>query len=112
MRALQALHKALFITPENASATIHLCRIYLSPKQSNAPGAGEFDPDRVDLAAGMLSDLTNGDGWDIPEAWYFLAKAYKMQGRNEKERECLSVALGLAEMTRVRQIADAVGWCL
>ena len=60
----------------------------------------------------MLSDLTNGDGWDVPEAWYFLAKAYKMQGRSEMERECLSTALKLSETTRVRQTVDAVGWCL
>jgi predicted Zn-dependent protease len=110
-KALQAINKALFITPENTSAIIQLCKIYLSAN-SNAPGSGELDPDRVDLAAGMLSDLTDGDGWDVPEAWYFLAKAYKMQGRCGKERECLSTALMLSETTRVRRLSDAVGWSL
>lgn len=71
-----------------------------------------LDPDRVELAAGLLGDLTNGDGWDVPEAWYYLAKAAKMQGRVEKERECLIYALRLAEVTRVREISDAVGWSL
>lgn len=108
-KALQALHKALFIAPEHVSAIIHICKIYLSPP---SPGVDELDPDRVELAAGLLSDLTNGDGWDVPEAWYYLAKAAKMQGRIEKERECLIHALRLAEVTRVREISDAVGWSL
>jgi len=108
-KALQALHKALFIAPEHISAIIHICKIYLSPP---CPGVDELDPDRVELAAGLLSDLTNGDGWDVPEAWYYLAKAAKMQGRIEKERECLIYALRLSEVTRVRGISDAVGWSL
>jgi tetratricopeptide (TPR) repeat protein len=113
LKALPALHQALFIAPENIPAIIHLCKIYLLPSKSNMePGSSELDPDRVDLAAGMLRDLTQGDGWDIPEAWYFLAKAYKMQGRSDKERECLSTALVLSETTRVRQVVDAVGLCL
>jgi len=108
-RALQALHKALFIAPEHVSAIIHICKIYLSSPCTDVDG---LDPDRVELAAGLLSDLTNGEGWDVPEAWYYLAKAAKMQGRVEKERECLIYALRLAEVTRVREISDAVGWSL
>jgi len=108
-KALQALHKALFIAPEHVSAIIHICKIYLS---SPCTDVDVFDPDRVELAAGLLGDLTNGDGWDVPEAWYYLAKAAKMQGRVEKERECLIYALRLAEVTRVREISDAVGWSL
>ena len=108
-KALQALHKALFIEPEHVSAVIHICKIYLSPLSSDVE---ELDPDRVELAAGLLSDLTNGDGWDVPEAWYYLAKAAKMQGRVEKEREFLVNALQLAEITRVREIPSAVGWSL
>ena len=108
-KALQALHKALFIEPEHVSAIIHICKVYLS---SSSGGMEGLDPDRVELAAGLLNDLTNGDGWDVPEAWYYLAKAAKMQGRIEKERECLIYALRLAEATRVREISDAVGWSL
>ena len=108
-KALQALHKALFIEPEHVSAIIHISKIYLSPSCASVEG---FDPDRVELAAGLLNDLTNGDGWDVPEAWYYLAKAAKMQGRVEKERESLIYALRLAEATRVREISDAVGWSL
>lgn len=108
-KALQALHKALFIEPEHPSAIIHICKIYLSPPGADVEG---LDPDRVELAAGLLSDLTDGNGWDVPEAWYYLAKAAKMQGRIERERECLIYALRLAGVTRVRETSDAVGWCL
>lgn len=72
----------------------------------------ELDPDNVDLAAGILSHLTKGTGWDVPEAWYFLAKAYGLQGRKDRERECLSFALGLSESRGVREIRAALGWCI
>jgi hypothetical protein len=66
----------------------------------------------VDLAAGILSHLTRGTGWDVPEAWYFLAKAYRMQGRKESEMECLSLALKLSENRGIREIGAAIGWCI
>lgn len=66
----------------------------------------------VDLAAGILSQLTRGDGWDVAEAWYFLAKAYGAQGRREREKECLEFALELSERRGVREMGSAVGWCL
>lgn len=66
----------------------------------------------VDLAAGILSRLTGGTGWDVPEAWYFLAKAYGMQGRKEREMECLSFALQLSETRGIREIGAAIGWCI
>ena len=68
--------------------------------------------ENVDLAAGLLEDLTHGPGWDMSEAWYFLAKAYMLQGRRDRERECLSYALSLAETRGVREVTTAVGWCL
>ena len=66
----------------------------------------------VDLAAGILSRLTGGAGWDVPEAWYFLAKAYGMQGRKEREMECLGLALQLSESRGIREIGTAIGWCI
>lgn len=118
--AIDAFQKALFIAPDDVAASVHLCRIYLTPPSSSnnasAPSRAqpplrprapsqfgtprmeeEEVPDSVDLAAGILSRLTQGAGWDVPEAWYFLAKAYGMQGRKKRERECLGIALGLAE---------------
>jgi len=75
-------------------------------------GASQSCSANVDLAAGILSRLTRGTGWDVPEAWYFLAKAYGMQGRKERERECLSFALRLSESRGIREIGVAIGWCI
>ena len=113
LRASEAFRKALFINPDHVPATIYLCQTYLTP--TNAPsfeGQKKVDDQRVDLVAGLLSDLTSGPGWDTPEAWYYLAKAYKLQGRRDRERECLNFALTLSQTRGVRDITTAVGWCL
>ncbi|KDQ52478.1 hypothetical protein JAAARDRAFT_40076 [Jaapia argillacea MUCL 33604] len=115
-RAREAFQKALFMAPHDVSAIIHLCRLYLSLPGALLSGSSTSkmnpDPDNVDLAAGMLTDLTRGAGWDVPEAWYFLAKTYHLQGRKESERECLSFALGLSEGRSVRDTGLALGWCV
>ncbi|EPQ53258.1 hypothetical protein GLOTRDRAFT_140119 [Gloeophyllum trabeum ATCC 11539] len=115
-RAKEAFQKALFISTDDIPAIIHLSQLYLTQPGAAlspiSPHAERPDPDNVDLAAGMLNDLTRGVGWDVPEAWYFLAKAYGLQGRRERERECLTFALGLSVTRGVRSIGAAVGWCL
>lgn len=103
----------MFIAPDDVAASVHLCRLYLtSSPSSNSKFTADVDPDNVDLAAGILSHLTRGAGWDVPEAWYFLAKAYGLQGRKDRERECLDFALVLSERRGVRDVGSAVGWCL
>ncbi|KAJ7280178.1 hypothetical protein C8J57DRAFT_1501622 [Mycena rebaudengoi] len=109
---IDAFQKALFINPDDVSASVHMCRLYLTPAGSSRTGEDEIDPNNIDLVAGMLAYLTRGAGWDVPEAWYFLAKAYGMQDRKDRERECLSLALQLSEQRGVRDVASAVGWCL
>ncbi|EJD00430.1 uncharacterized protein FOMMEDRAFT_91112 [Fomitiporia mediterranea MF3/22] len=108
-KAIEAFQKALFISLDDIPATIHLCQLYLTSRsqliRSSSYGA-------VDIAAGMLEALTRGRGWDVAEAWYLLANAYRMQGRKDRERECLIFALGLAEVRGVRDIGSAIGWCL
>ncbi|KAG1824098.1 hypothetical protein EV424DRAFT_1396074 [Suillus variegatus] len=106
--ALEAFQKALFISPDDIAASVHLCRIHLSTKSS----AGTVDSDKADLVAGLLGHLTRGPGWDVPEAWYYLAKAYGLQGRKDKERESLATALSLSDRRSIRDIGRAVGWCL
>ncbi|KAF9530120.1 hypothetical protein CPB83DRAFT_201136 [Crepidotus variabilis] len=128
--AIDTFQKALFILPDDISATIHLSRLYLDPEvrpklrsssqmgsssASTASSAANDTPSinpNVDLAAGILAYLTKGNGWDVPEAWYYLAKAYGLQGRKEKERETLRLALELSEQRGVRDIGLALGWCL
>ncbi|KAF7329082.1 hypothetical protein MKEN_00168700 [Mycena kentingensis (nom. inval.)] len=108
--AVDALQKALFINPDDVPASVHLARIYLTP----APGEEEdgVEPSTVDLVAGMLAHLARGPGWDVPEVWFFLAKAYRLQERKDRERECLSLALQLSERRGVREVVAAVGWCI
>ncbi len=108
-RAVQAFQKALFIQQNNVPATIHLSRVYLSQAEKSKDATAT---ESIDLAAGLLEDLTRGPGWDMSEAWYFLANAYKLQGRRDRERECLSYALSLSETRGVREVTTAVGWCL
>ncbi|KAJ7235094.1 hypothetical protein B0H12DRAFT_1238874 [Mycena haematopus] len=110
--AIDAFQKALFINPDDVSASVHMCRLYLTPEGSSRSAEDEVDPNNIDLVAGLLAHLTRGPGWDVPEAWYFLAKAYGMQDRKDRERECLSLALQLSEQRGVREIASAVGWCI
>jgi tetratricopeptide (TPR) repeat protein len=105
--ALAALHKALIISPDYIPAIIHLSALHLS-----RIAAGRGEPGDVDLTAGMLEEATRGAGWDVPEAWYLLAKAYEKQGRGDRERECLMFAMELAEDRSVREVGAAVGWCL
>ncbi|KAI0350274.1 hypothetical protein OH77DRAFT_1431143 [Trametes cingulata] len=114
-KALEAFQKALFIAPNDVSATIHLCRVYLAAVQDHGKSRAGMEPsdrDNVDLAVGLLSALTKGAGWDVPEAWYFLAKMYALQGRQDRERECLCYALTLSENRPLRDAGAAVGWCL
>ncbi|KAH7922423.1 hypothetical protein BV22DRAFT_1197440 [Leucogyrophana mollusca] len=113
-QAIEAFQKALFVSPDNVSASVHLCRVYLSQAAScqKSETSTHVDLDKVDLVAGMLSYVTRGVGWDVPEAWYFLAKAHGLQGRKDREREDLTAALALSEQRSVRDIGSALGWCL
>ncbi|KAH9061154.1 hypothetical protein EDB87DRAFT_1830990 [Lactarius vividus] len=101
-RAVQAFNKALFIFPDSIPATVHLSHSYLTLAKE-----GTSDVDNIDLVAGMLSDLTQGPGWDVPEAWYFLGKAHGMRGMRDRERECLGFALNLADGRPLREFGDA-----
>ncbi|KAF8229254.1 hypothetical protein L208DRAFT_1439479 [Tricholoma matsutake] len=113
--AIDALQKALLISPDDVSASVHLSRVYLLMEEGQdnpSPTTGQPCSGNVDLAAGILSRLTRGTGWDVPEAWYFLAKAYRMQGRKEREKECQSLALKLSETRGIREMGAAIGWCI
>jgi len=97
--AIESFHKALVIEPDHVPASVNLAQQYL---------AG----DNADLAAGLLMSVTQGTGWDVAEAWYFLAKACEKLGRRERERECLVYALRLEESKPIRPLNKAVPRCL
>ncbi|KAJ2923781.1 hypothetical protein H1R20_g13313, partial [Candolleomyces eurysporus] len=121
--AISTLQKALFIDPDDVSATVHLARLYLTPPPSSptSPNASECtSPDSsspanrpsqsdIDLACGLLTALSRGRGWDVPEVWYYLGTAYRLQGRAEKEGEALERALRLSEARGVREVGAAIG---
>jgi len=107
-KAIESFQKALFVAQDDCSAVIHLCNLYLT---SQLPLIRSSTYGAVDLAVGMLEALTKRVGWDVPEAWYLLAKAYGIQGRRQRERDCLVFALGLAEVRGVRDVGVALGWC-
>jgi hypothetical protein len=131
--ARASFQKALFIEPDHVPATVHLARLHLesadadpsatSSRTYGVPpssvtttttpeeGDGHSVPAQVDLAAGMLAHLVRGPGWNVPEAWYYLAKAYGKQERREKERECLATALEMSKGRGVREFGQAIGWC-
>ncbi|KAG8959567.1 hypothetical protein FRC00_001448 [Tulasnella sp. 408] len=77
--AIESLHKALVIEQDHIAALVHLAQQYLKPPPSllSTPTVPSPSKENVDLAAGLLTGLTQGQGWDVPEAWYFLAKACK-----------------------------------
>lgn len=110
-QALESFQKALFISPDDVSAVVHMCQVYLTPSQSSESGVAP-DPDKVDLSAGVLGYMSRGPGWNVPEVWYFLAKAYGLRGQKDKQRECLITALSLSENRCIRDLGRAVGWCL
>ncbi|KAG6840608.1 hypothetical protein C0991_005556 [Blastosporella zonata] len=110
--AMDAYQKALFINPDDASASVHLARLFLSQHEAQAEASSTASSANVDLATGMLGHLTRGNGWNVPEAWYYLAKAYGLQGRKKRERECLDYALALSASRGIREVGAAVGWCI
>ncbi|KDQ07095.1 hypothetical protein BOTBODRAFT_192620 [Botryobasidium botryosum FD-172 SS1] len=100
--AIKTFQKALVIDSEYISALIHLAQQYLDPTPSPPSERA------VDLAAGILTYVTQGLGWDVPEAWYFLAKACRLQGRKTREQECLIYALQLQETRCLRPLLVAL----
>ncbi|KAG5643985.1 hypothetical protein DXG03_009275 [Asterophora parasitica] len=111
--AMDTLQKALFVNPDDVSASVHLARLFLNLYEVGTEKAPPNPTSaNVDLAAGMLAHLTRGNGWAVPEAWYYLAKAYGLQGRKSRERECLDFALALSDSRGIRELGTAIGWCI
>lgn len=118
-QVIESLSKALIIDPDHVSASIHLSQIFLDP---SAVSKARLDPigseesvrrEAIDMAAGILESFTRrAVGWNVAEAWYFLGKAVGLQGRLERQRECLAEALRLEEGRPIRALAIAFPPCL
>jgi hypothetical protein len=115
-RAITAFHKALVISPDYIPAIVQLSEQYLHPSAGQSfslvKDVSEARRGAVDLAVGMLSSFTKGVGWDVPEAWYLLAKAVGMQGQKGRQRVCLTYALVLVEGNPIRDLRVALGFVL
>jgi predicted Zn-dependent protease len=114
-RATESLSKALVIDPDNVAATVHLAQLYLLPGSCDtwmSPSTVHSEISKAtgpEMVAGFLDSFTRrAVGWDVPEAWYFLAKATGLQGRKERQRECLAEALRLEEGRPVRCLKVAL----
>ncbi|SPO37287.1 uncharacterized protein PSFLO_02760 [Pseudozyma flocculosa] len=66
------------------------------------------DLSAVSLAEGLLNSVTAGKGWDVAEAWLFLAKAVQRCDRTARARECLEYALTLENTKPVRPLRLAL----
>ncbi len=94
--ALDAFLKSLILSPEWPSSVVRLAQLYLTLGQA-------------DLAHGLLNPLTQGRGWDVPEAWYYLAKTCEAQGgREDRVRECLVYSLQLENGRTCRSLGNVV----
>lgn len=94
--SLETLIKAVVLNPESAQAVVRLAESYIASKQ-------------FDMAHGLLNAFTQGKGWDVPEAWYFLAKACEGQGgRHARVRECLLYALQLEKGRTCRPLPGTI----
>ncbi|KAI6008917.1 hypothetical protein F5J12DRAFT_927063 [Pisolithus orientalis] len=67
----EAFQTASFLFPDDVSAAVHMSRIYL-----DSASDGDVDMDKADPTDGLLGYITRSRGWNVPEAWYYLAKAY------------------------------------
>ncbi|KAG9121498.1 hypothetical protein FRC07_002507 [Ceratobasidium sp. 392] len=113
-RALEALHKALVIDPEHVPAIVCLAQIFLNQNANPSanPNGDSASAEGIDMAVGMLNQVTQGSGWDAAEAWYLLGRACGLQGRRERQRACLAHALRLEESKTVRSVRAVLPRCL
>ncbi|CAG8783024.1 13070_t:CDS:2, partial [Acaulospora morrowiae] len=87
--AITSFHKALAIDDQHVPTLVHLARTYL-------------ETDNLEMAEGLLEEVTKGIGWDCAEAWLLLGKIYKDTNRAKRSKECLWYALSLEETNPVR----------
>ncbi|KIY62652.1 hypothetical protein CYLTODRAFT_426757 [Cylindrobasidium torrendii FP15055 ss-10] len=92
--AVDAYSKALMLDPDHVAALVWLARVWI--EEAETAGQSEKTTEPVDLAVGLLKTAVKGRGWDSPEAWWLLAKAYRLQPKREAEsKDALKTALEL-----------------
>lgn len=114
--AEEAFSKSLLLKTDHPPALVSLAKLYLSTStRQNLATSTPTDsaPKRyqgADLAESLLNPFTQSVGWDIPEAWYLLGHVARVQGREERARECWEFALGLEQGRGIRDWSCLKRW--
>lgn len=114
--AEEAFSKSLLLKTDHPPALVSLAKLYLSTStRQNLATSTPTDcaPKRyqgADLAESLLNPFTQSVGWDIPEAWYLLGHVARVQGREERARECWEFALGLEQARGIRDWSCVKRW--
>jgi hypothetical protein len=151
--ALGAIGKALSYSQDHVPSVVHLARYFLTfpastpappqsaPSDPNQPNPRNKGPPapvlrvQPEYAESLLTLLTQTNGWDVPEAWFLLARAYELSSatgsdaaaqnastasreagkglsRLDMARRCLLYALELEETKTIRPIKVTLPRCL
>ena len=104
--------RALFVDVDHPLATVGLANILLdisTPTTNDEPPAtcSAESEDGIlisrNRALGLLQQLTGSPrGWDAPEAWFALAKAYELGGELERAKVALWKCIALEDCRGVR----------
>jgi lipoprotein NlpI len=94
--AIESFAKSLIMKPDYPSAVINLSIVY-------------FKLDQIDMAHGLLNGLTQANGWDVPEAFLWLARVCERQERKLRAQELLRYALVLERTRCCRELGKVVG---
>ncbi|KAH8598180.1 hypothetical protein B0O99DRAFT_684226 [Bisporella sp. PMI_857] len=108
-QASQSAHGPLGISlPGSTKSNIPRSIPPTSEPNKNEPGTALQDRIAArDRAAFLLSTLTKlGKGWNYSEAWFALARAYELQGQQEKAKEVLWWCVELEEGKAVRDWSE------
>ncbi|CAB4390189.1 unnamed protein product [Rhizophagus irregularis] len=87
--AITSFHKALSIDNNHTYSLVHLSRVYMKM-------------DDLEMAEGLLDNVTKSNGWSCAEAWFYLGKIYQATNRVKRTKDCLWYALELEETNPVR----------
>ncbi|KAK6496031.1 hypothetical protein TWF481_002058 [Arthrobotrys musiformis] len=91
---------ALAYSPDHALGIVGLSRVLLSDERNSTAR---------DRASGLLQTLTKlGNGWDMSEAWFELAREYEMSGGVEKAKDIYWWVVKLEDTRGVRGWACVV----
>lgn len=114
--AEEAFSKSLLLKTDHPPALVNLAKLYLSTstlQNLSTSTPTDHAPKRyqgADLAESLLNPFTQSIGWDIPEAWYLLGHVARVQGREERARECWEFALGLEQGRGIRDWSCLKRW--